>query len=329
MDDFRIKIFRVLASNLDLSKAGQVLCLSRQTVTQHVRALEEELGTPLFVRKENSIALTAGGQVLLSYAEKIESLCRDAQTAVVKAGGAKARCLALGASTAIAQHMLSDWIEKFAAESPHISIAVSSGNTDSMLTALMEGQIQLAIVEQPLDCEDVHVETFLQSQMVLVVPPNHEWAGCEIDACRLKGEPFLMREVGSGSRRTVEAALAHAGVAKQDLTVVMEFDSTDRLLNAVEAGLGIAIVSQQEFKNRNALGEVRLAQVHGLRLSSSMFIVSRAAEPLEYEAAMFRQFLLDRASTLTGGNLYVLPRTRIDHRDKNVAPMYVRAEQML
>ena len=329
MDNFKIKVFRVLASNLNLSRASQALCLSRQSVTQHVKTLEEELGSALFVRKGNSIALTAAGQALLPFAEKIESICNAAQGAVAGAGGARERRLALGASTTIVQYLLPYFIANFAAENPQISITVNSGNTDSVLAALKRRRIQLALVEQPSDREELHIETFLHDRMVLAVPPNHQWAGHEIDVCRLKGEPFLMREMGSGSRRAVEAALARAGFTKQDLAVEMEFDSTEGLLNAVEAGLGVAIISRQAVKNRKALGGVKLVKVRGLHMSNSMFIASRSAESPACEAAVFRSFLLSEARRLTGPNLFVLPRPHGERTDSNVEPIGQFAEQIL
>lgn len=329
MDNFRIKVFQVLASNLNLSRAGRVLCLSRQSVTQHVKALEKELGTTLFVRRGSSFALTSGGQTLLSYAEKIESLCSAAQSAVAEVAGRRECRLALGASRTIAQYLLPNLIAKFAAENPRVSITAISGNTDSMLVALKRQRIELALIENPAEHEDVHVVTFLHDRMVLAVPANHEWAGSDVDVSQLKGEPFLMREVGSGSRRAVEAAFARAGFMKHDLSVVMEFDSTEGLLNAVEAGLGVAIVSRQAVRNRPALGGVRLVKVRGIQLSSPFQIADRAGETPTCEAAVFRSFLMSEARELTGSNLYILSRKQIERPSDNIVPIGVRFEQSL
>src|ERR1035437_4191110 len=85
----------------------------------------------------------------------------------------------------------------------------------------------------------VHIEPFMEDQMVLVVPASHEWADHEIDVDALTKEHLLMRDVGSGSRRIVEGALAKAGLKKKQLKTTMELDSTEALLSAVEAGLGV------------------------------------------------------------------------------------------
>lgn len=103
MNSFRIGVFRAVATNLNLSRAGQDLGLSRQSVAQHIKALEQELGTSLFVREGRGIMLTAGGQTLLSYSQEIESLCNAAQNAVIMVPGTDERGCALGASRLIGQ----------------------------------------------------------------------------------------------------------------------------------------------------------------------------------------------------------------------------------
>jgi len=114
-----------------------------------------------------------------------------------------------------------------------------------MLEALLAREIQLALIEGPEKRKDLHIEPFMEDHMVLVVPATHEWVNHDIKVEDLKCEPLLMREFGSGSRRVVEQALSKAGVKTKDLTISMELDSTEGLLSAVEAGLGITFVSRQ------------------------------------------------------------------------------------
>ena len=89
----------------------------------------------------------------------------------------------------------------------------------------------------------------------------------------LKHEPLLMLEFGSGSRRVVEQALVKAGTKTKDLTISMELDSTEGLLSAVEAGLGITFVSRWAVRNQLSLGTLKIARVHGLKLSRRFSII--------------------------------------------------------
>jgi DNA-binding transcriptional LysR family regulator len=141
-----------------------------------------------------------------------------------------------------------------------------------MLAALAAGEIQLALVEGPEQRSDVHIEPFLEDRMVLVVPSSHEWAGRRITLDELRTQPLLFREFGSGSRRIVEQALSAAGVKSKDLNVRMELDSTEALLTAVEAGLGVTFVSRLAVRNQLALGQLKLARIAGLKLTRSFSI---------------------------------------------------------
>jgi DNA-binding transcriptional LysR family regulator len=83
----------------------------------------------------------------------------------------------------------------------------------------------------------------------------------------LKQQPLLMREFGSGSRRVVEKAIVAAGLQKKDLKIQMELDSTEGLLSAVEAGLGVTFISRWAVRNQLSLGTLKLARIRGLKLS--------------------------------------------------------------
>jgi DNA-binding transcriptional LysR family regulator len=132
--------------------------------------------------------------------------------------------------------------------------------------------------------------------MVLVVPAHHAWANREIALDDLKSAPLLMREFGSGSRRVVEQALRDAGVNLRDCHVVMELDSTEGLLQAVEAGLGVTFVSRWAVRNQLALQTLRVARVKGLRLARQFAMVFPAGPDATGNAGDFRDLVLMAAN---------------------------------
>jgi DNA-binding transcriptional LysR family regulator len=200
--------------------------------------------------------------------------------------------LALGASQTIGQYLLPNFVAAFLHEHPRLTVTAISGNTDEMLEAVAEHRIQLALIEGPGLRKDLHIEPFMEDQMVFVVPASHEWAGQEIDAQDLRQAPLLMREFGSGSRRVVENALTKVGLKKKDLKTVMELDSTEGLLSAVEAGLGVSFVSRWAVRNQLTLGTLGVAQVKGLKLSRKFSLAYRAGPEPRGNAGLFRQFIL-------------------------------------
>jgi DNA-binding transcriptional LysR family regulator len=299
MENFRLKVFRSVAHHLNFSRAAEELLLTQPAVTQQIKALEEECGVPLFDRSGGHITLTAGGQALLPYAEKLKIIADEASAAMASASGRNAGQLAIGASQTIGQYLLPNLVAGFLRENPRVTVTATSGNSDEMLGALIARHIQLALIEGPALRKDIHVEPFMEDHMVLVVPASHEWADNEIDVSMLKEAPLLMREFGSGSRRVVENALAKAGVKKKELNTSMELDSTEGLLSAVEAGLGVTFVSRWAVRNQLALGTLKLTRVRGLKLSRMFSIAYPAGPEPTGCAGVFRMFLLARGADLT------------------------------
>jgi DNA-binding transcriptional LysR family regulator len=302
MENFRLKVFRAVARQLNFSRAAEELLLTQPAVTQQIKALEEECGVPLFDRSGGHITLTPGGRALLPYAEQLKSLSDEALTAVAGTSGRNAGSLAIGASQTIGQYLLPNLVAGFLKENPRVNISAVSGNSDEMLEALTAHKIQLALIEGPALRKDVHVEPFMEDHMVLVVPSSHEWAGNDIDIAMLKDAPLLMREFGSGSRRVVENALTEAGLKRKDLHTTMELDSTEGLLSAVEAGLGVTFVSRWGVRNQLALGTLKLANVPGLKLARMFSIAYPAGPEPAANAGAFRAFLLSRGMDM-------MPRT--------------------
>lgn len=278
IENFRMRVFRIVTKHLNFSRAAEELLLTQPAVTQQIKALEDELGVSLFSRGGGCIQLTPGGQALVPFADRIKTLSEDAVQAVAAAYGEQSGELALGASQTIAQYLLPALIAAFRQIHPKVRVTALSGNTDAMLGALLAGKIQLALIEGPEQRKDLHIEAFMEDHMVLVVPTGHEWAGQEVSPAMFKDEPLLMREYGSGSRRVVEQALSATGLKAKDLQISMEFDSTEGLLSAVEAGLGVTFVSRWAVRNQLALGTLKLAYVRDLKLSR-MFSLARPSGP--------------------------------------------------
>ncbi len=302
IENFRIRVFRTVAHHLNFSRAAEELLLTQPAVTQQVKALEDEFGVPLFDRSGGHIALTPGGKALLPFAEKMKNLSDEAFVAVAAASGEQAGALSVGASQTIGQYLLPNLVAGFLKANPRIRVTARSGNTDTMLEALVARQIHVALVEGPALRKDIHLEPFMQDHMVLVVPASHEWADQEIDIDALKEQPLLMREFGSGSRRVVEKALLAAGLKKKSLRISMELDSTEGLLSAVEAGLGVTFVSRWAVRNQLSLGTLKLARVRGLKLSRQFSIGYPAGPAPTGNIGAFRSFLL-------AGSLDLAPRS--------------------
>jgi len=298
MENFRLRVFRAVARHRNFRVAAEELLLTQPAVTQQIKALEAELGVALFDRSGGKITLTTAGNTLLPYAEKLADLSDEARQAVAATTSTNAGHLTLAASQTIGQYLLPQLIAGFLVENPKVNINVIGGNTQTALEALVSHHAQLALIEGPAMRQDVRIEPFMEDHMICVVPATHEWAGEDIELAQLQQATFVARELGSGSRRIVEQAFERAGLRLRDLHVRMTFDSTEGLLSAVEAGLGIAFVSRWAVRSQLALGTLRVAHVRGLQLARRFSLVTPSGpEPIGVTGAFYR-FILERAEAL-------------------------------
>ena len=298
MENFRLKVFRTVARQLNFRRAAEELRLTQPAVTGQIKALEEELGHALFDRSGGRVTLTPQGTVLLNYADRLHLLADEAVQALAALTGSSAGGLSVGASQTIGQYLLPKLLAGFAQVHPHINMSTLGGNTEEVLEALAARQVELALIEGPTMRSDIRSEPFLEDHMVLVVPAGHPWADTTIEVAALVGAPLLTREHGSGSRRVVETAVEAAGLRIKDLHYRLTLDSTEGLLSAVEAGLGLAFVSRWAVRNQLSLGTLRVARVRSLDLSRMLSIAHLNGPGPSGNAGAFHRFVLDHASEL-------------------------------
>jgi LysR family transcriptional regulator, transcriptional activator of the cysJI operon len=299
MENFRLRVFRTVARHLNFRIAAEELLLTQSAVTQQIKALESELDVALFDRGGGRVSLTSAGVSLLPFATRLATLAEEAREAVAAAADDHAGRLALGASQTIGQYLLPKLIAGFLQENPKVQISVMGGNTQTILEALVDHRVQLCLIEGPAMRRDVQVEPFMEDHMVCVVPADHEWADAEICVDQLQDATLVTRELGSGSRRIVEQAMEKAGVEMKNLRLAMTFDSTEGLLSAVEAGLGIGFVSRWAVRNQLALGTLKLARVRGLNLARMFSLATVAGPEPAGIVRTFHRFVLERAEQLT------------------------------
>ena len=295
MENFRLKVFRAVATYLNFRRAAEELLLTQPAVTQQIHALEEEIGAALFDRAGGRVKLTASGQLLRVYAGRLAALSEEALEAIAATNGAAAGELAVGASQTNAQYILPRVLGAFHREYPKLRIRLVSHNTEDVLEALVQRHIGIALIEGPALRRDVRTQPFLEDELLLVTSPDHPLAGKEIQPEDLKLEPMLMRERGSGSRRVVEQAFEKAGIHTRQLNIVMALDSTEGLVSGVEAGLGIAFVSRWAVRNQLRLRTLAAARLSGVRITRMLSVAYPAGPVPTGLDGKFLRFMTTRA----------------------------------
>lgn len=310
LENFRLKVFRAVAEQLNFRKAAEHLFLTQPAVTLQIKALEDDLGVRLFDRSANRVCLTPQGSLLLRYAEKIANLVSEANQKLSADDGKVSGELSLGVSTTIAQYILPRLIGAFLKEHPRVDFSLHSGNTGQIVELLLKGKVSIGLIEGPPRHRGIHVEPFMQDELVLIAPPNLK-SGI-LSRQQLLASNLLMREHGSGSRRVVETALAKAGFRLKTFKSVMNLDSTEAIKSAVEAGLGIGCVSRWAISKELELGMLQVAKVPGIRIVRHFCLISHVGPALQGAHGGFRTFALARGRLLSSKPRSSKPRKSLD-----------------
>ncbi len=257
MADRRLQVFYTVARLLSFTKAAEALHMTQPAVTFQVRQLEDHFNTRLFDRTHNRITLTEAGQGVFGYAERIFELYAEMENAVRELTGDVRGALTIGASTTIAEYMLPALLGDFKARHPEVNIRLKVSNTEGIVSMVENNVIDLGVVEAPVSNKNLMVEVCRVDQLVAIVPPNHELAGRErIGIDELTPFPFICREEGSGTREVIVDYMGARGMDKNALSVCLELGSSESIKGAVEAGMGISILSRASIAKELELGRL-------------------------------------------------------------------------
>lgn len=292
MENFRLKVFRVVAKHLNFRRAAEELCLTQPAVTLQIKALEQSLRVQLFDRSRAHITLTPAGALLLEYADKIGRLEREAAEELSRFADTHRGELRIAASLTIAQYILPHLLGEFQRHHPQVQPCITTCNTEEVLESLVARRVSLGLIEGPTLRRDVRTEVFLDDEIVLIVPAGHEWSERNsVEPGELGQERLILRERGSGTRRVVELALQKRGIKIKNLKLGLEFDSTEGIITAVEAGLGIGFASLASIAKELQVGSLKTVPLQGVRITRPFSVAYSRGQEIQGVPRAFLDFL--------------------------------------
>ncbi len=243
MADRRLKIFHTVARLLNFTKAAEELHMTQPAVTFQIRQLEEQFNTRLFDRTHNKVTLTDVGRQVYTYSDRILKLYEDMTRSITEMTGDVSGSVTLGASTTIAEYMLPLLIGEFKKKFPEVMINLRESNTEDIVSMVENNDIDLGIVEGSVNNKNLVVEECKMDHLVVIMPNDHVLASEK----KLRVEdfvsyPFISREHGSGTQEVITNYVDKYGNGEV-LNICFELSSPEAIKGAVEAGMGLSIVS--------------------------------------------------------------------------------------
>jgi DNA-binding transcriptional LysR family regulator len=274
IENYKLKVFRVVADSLNFRRAAEELHLTQPAITSQIKTLEESLGLALFDRIGRDITLTRAGTTLLQYVRQLEVISNEAVAALASLGGQEGVELSIGASPTIAAYLLPSVLAQVLKDWPRLKVHVMVSSTNEVLHALTTRQIGIGLIEAPAFRPDLKCQVFDKDELTLIMRPDHRWAKkAVVKAGELVHEPILLREVGSGMRRFVEEYLERNGVLRQQLRTTVDMTSTEAIVSAVEAGIGIGFAPCMALEKALKLGSVKTVPLENGPIERDLSIV--------------------------------------------------------
>jgi DNA-binding transcriptional LysR family regulator len=270
-----LRTFVEVVQRGSFSAAAKALGISQPAVSQQMRSLEEDLGVKLLLRSRRGlVGLTASGEALLDFARSTlaayDALFADLQ----RLGEEIAGTLWLAASTTPGEYLVPQLLTAFRAQHPGVEAQVTVSDTADVVQRVQSGACDLGFIGAPVERPGLVLERLAADEVVLAVYPEHPFARRErVSWEEVIAQPLIMREEGSGTRRTVESALATQGKALPRESVALTLGSMQAVAQAIRDRLGIGFVSAFAVTRVPPAERLPVVPIEGLALARDLFVV--------------------------------------------------------
>jgi DNA-binding transcriptional LysR family regulator len=270
----QLRILKAIAAEGSFKRAADSLYVSQPAVSLQVQHLERQLDVPLFDRGGRRAQLTEAGQMLLSYGDRILSLCQETCRAIEDLQNLNGGTLIIGASQTTGTYLMPQMIGLFRKKYPDVSVQLHVHSTRRTAWSVANGQIDLAIIggEIPVDLQDsLEITPYAEDELALILPTSHPLAHVgALPIEELYKLQFITLDSQSTIRKAIDRVLLDSGVDPRQLAIAMELNSIEAIKNAVQAGLGAAFISVTAIEKELQMGALQQVRIDGVVIKRTL-----------------------------------------------------------
>ena len=292
----QLKVFETVARHGSFTRAAEELSITQPTVSSQVKQLTKAVGLPLFEQIGKSLYLTDAGKELLSTCQDIFERLNNFQMTVADLKGMKQGQLRLAVITT-AKYFVPRLLGSFCQKYPGIDVALKVTNHQTIQQRMLNNEDDLYIVSNPPQEIDLHSQSFLDNPLIVVANKNHNLAGkAKIPINCLDGEPFIMREEGSGTREAVQKLFNKYNIS---VKVRLELGSNEAIKQAIAGGLGISVLSEHCLISEGKFGQLTILDVESFPIERRWYVSYLAGKKLSNITKTFLDYLLEESPKMT------------------------------
>lgn len=297
----QLRILKAIAAEGSFKRAADSLYVSQPAVSLQVQNLERQLDVPLFDRGGRRAQLTEAGHLLLSYGDRILTLCQETCRAIEDLQNLQGGTLIIGASQTTGTYLLPRMIGLFRQHYPDVAVQLHVHSTRRTVWSVANGQIDLAIIggEVPPELQDsLEVIPYAEDELALILPGLHPLARVGViqkdDLYKLQ---FITLDSQSTTRKVIDQVLSRSGIEIRRLKVEMELNSIEAIKNAVQSGLGAAFVSVSAIEKELQMGIVHRTYIEEVVVKRMLAVIVNPNRYRSKAAQAFVDKILPQFST--------------------------------
>jgi DNA-binding transcriptional LysR family regulator len=297
----QLRILKAISTEGSFKRAADSLYVSQPAISLQVQNLEKQLNVPLFDRGGRRAQLTEAGHLLLSYGERVISLCQETCRAIEDLQNLQGGTLIVGASQTTGTYLIPRMIGLFRQKYPDVSVQLQVHSTRRTSWAVANGQVDLAIIggEVPTDLQEIlNIIPYADDELALILPPSHslvqETAIQKEDLYKLN---FIALDSQSTIRKVIDQVLTCYEIDPKRLKIEMELNSIEAIKNAVQSGLGAAFVSTTAIEKELQMGILHQAKINNVTIGRTLSVIINPNRYCSKAAEAFAKEILPQFST--------------------------------
>jgi len=271
----QLEIFTKVVEYKSFSKAANAVFLAQASVSERIATLENQVGVRLLDRLGRQVIPTKAGELLYGHAILMLEAKRKACLEIEDFLGMKRGEIIIGASTIPGEYILPEVVGIFRQKYPSVSIALTIADTNEIENSVREGYLELGVVGSRSPGSGLVCHELWKDELVLVIPYAHRWAVREeISIDEILEEPFILREIGSGTLKIMEEFLRpHGSKSMHPVNVVARLGSSTAVKEGVKAGLGISIISSRALHTELEAGILKVLKIKGYPMYRHFYLI--------------------------------------------------------
>lgn len=285
--DQHLQVFLTVVEEKNFSRAAEKLHMTQPAVSQYIKTFERNIGTSLLDRTNKYVRMNKAGEMVYHHAKEIVGIYSKMERLLDELKNQASGSLSIGASYTYGEYVLPGVIAQMQKHYPQVLPSVTIGNTTEIADKVMVHELDVGIVEGHLKHDQqLQVEEFAEDQMVVVAQAGYGYTSNRrsISLAELEGKRWLLREEGSGTREAAETVFDKLLISPADR---LYFGSTQSIKGAIEAGLGISLLSKWAVQKELDRGELEIIEAEGMPFIRQFSIVT--ASP--YQTKTLQEFI--------------------------------------